>query len=248
MGKLVSVVSLTPEALYLQLGSLVAEMPDLTNGPITPEMNQWLGRAIALIKQNDPFDLNVVALQTYSRNLNTVAREQNAQAIAAIVHEALAKAELAAPAAVQGTFIAVGHTYDAYAAVSKVLGTAKTDVLMIDPYADEKVLRDCALSAPDAVSVRILADAEYYYQSLKPAAENWARQFGSTRPLAVRLTAPRLLHDRSILVDSGTAWTLGQSFKDLAMRSHTALVRLNPEAEALMIATCETMWNAATPL
>jgi hypothetical protein len=34
---------------------------------------------------------------------------------------------------------------DAYAAVSKVLGTAKTDVLMIDPYADEKVLRDYSL-------------------------------------------------------------------------------------------------------
>jgi hypothetical protein len=223
-------------------------MPDLANGPITPEMNRWLGRAIALIKENDPFDPNVNALRTYSRNLNSAIRQINAQGIAAIVHEALAKAELAAPAAVQGTFIAVGHTFDAYAAVSKVLVTAKSDVLLIDPYADEKVLTDYALSTPDAVSVRILADAHYYYRSLKPAAENWERQFGSNRPLAVRLTAPKLLHDRSILVDSATAWTLGQSFKDLARRSHTALVRLNPEAEALMIATCETMWIAAKPL
>lgn len=42
---------LTPEALYLQLGSLVAEMPDLENGPITQEMNRWLGRAGALVKE-----------------------------------------------------------------------------------------------------------------------------------------------------------------------------------------------------
>jgi hypothetical protein len=40
----------SPEALYLQLGNLVAEMPDLANGPITPEMNRWLGRAAALVE------------------------------------------------------------------------------------------------------------------------------------------------------------------------------------------------------
>jgi hypothetical protein len=43
-------VSLTPEALYPQLGSLIAEMPDLAHGPITPAMNQWLGRAVALVE------------------------------------------------------------------------------------------------------------------------------------------------------------------------------------------------------
>ena len=43
-------VSLTPEQLYLQLGSSVAEMPDLASGPITPEMNSWLGRAAALVE------------------------------------------------------------------------------------------------------------------------------------------------------------------------------------------------------
>jgi hypothetical protein len=223
-------------------------MPDLANGPITPEMNRWLARVLALVSQNDPLDRNISTFRTSYQFLNTVNRRHNAQTIAAIVHEALAKAELAAPAAAQGTFIRVGHTFDAFAAVSKVLVTAKTDVLMIDPYADEKLLTDYALLAPDAVSVRILSDAQYYYKSLKPAAEKWVHQFGSTRPLAVRLTAPKLLHDRSILVDSATAWSLGQSFKDLAARSHTALVRMDPASEALMIAACMTMWNAATPL
>ena len=36
-----------PEVLYLQLGRLVVSMPELRgNAPITPEINQWLGRAI----------------------------------------------------------------------------------------------------------------------------------------------------------------------------------------------------------
>ena len=240
-------MSLTPEAFYLQLGGLVAEMPDLANGPITPEVNRWLARATALISQNDPFDTNITLLRSSSQFL-TVNRTYSAQAIAAIVHEALAKAELAAPAAVQGTFIAAGHTFDAFAAVIKVLGTAKVDVMMIDPYASEKVLTDYAVLAPDQVSVRLLTDQADYKKSLKPALEHWLKQFGSTRPLSVRLAAPTTLHDRLILIDGSTAWTLGQSFKDLVTRSHTSLVRTDPEPGARKIAAYEAMWNAATPL
>lgn len=62
--------------------------------------------------------------------------------------------------------------FDTFAAVSKVLCTAKTDVLMIDPYADEKMRWHYALSGPDQVQVRVLPDDYYYKQSLKPAAES----------------------------------------------------------------------------
>jgi hypothetical protein len=72
---------------------------------------------------------------------------------------------------VQGTFIAAGHSFDAFTAVSRVLGTAKTDVLIVDPYADEKVLINYAVLAPEQVSVRLLADQGYYRKALKPAAE-----------------------------------------------------------------------------
>ena len=64
----------------------------------------------------------------------------------------------------------------------------------------------------------------------------------------LRLAAPRTLHDRVRLVDRSTAWTLGQSFKDLATRSHTTLVRLDPEPGTLKIAAYEQMWIAAAPL
>ena len=184
-----------------------------------------------------------------AQQLNTAIRAQNAQAIAAIVHEALAKAELKAPAAVQGTFIAAGHTFDAFAAVSRVLGTAKTDVLMVDPYADEKALMDYAVLAPDQVSVRLLADQADY----KKVSQACRRTLGAavwrpTRPLSVRVAAAKTLHDRLISLDGATAWTLGQSFKDMVARSHTSLVRMDPESGSRKIAAYETMWNAAVPL
>jgi hypothetical protein len=190
--------------------------------------------------------------------------------------------------AVQGAFIAAGQSFDAFAAVGKVLSTAKSDVLMIDPYADATVLWDYAVAAPEQVSVRVLADAAHPQPSLKPAAERWMKQFGPTRPLtvaapeqvsvrvladaahpqpslkpaaerwmkqfgptrplSVRLAAARTLHDRAILVDRTTAWTLGQSFKDLVARAHTTLSRLDREQGALKIAAYEDMWAAATPL
>jgi hypothetical protein len=39
------IVSLTPEALYFQLGSLVAEMPDLAHGLLGQKLRRASGRA-----------------------------------------------------------------------------------------------------------------------------------------------------------------------------------------------------------
>ena len=39
-----------PEALYHQLGHLVATVPDLSTYPLAPETREWLGRAAALIE------------------------------------------------------------------------------------------------------------------------------------------------------------------------------------------------------
>src|SRR5262245_18452941 len=119
---------------------------------------------------------------------------------------------------------------------------------MVDPYADATVLWEYAVAAPEQVSVRVLADPAHLQPSLKPAAARWTKQFGATRPLGVRLAPAWALHDSAILVDRATAWTLGQSFKDLVARAHTTLSRLERESCALKIAAYEPMWLAATPL
>jgi hypothetical protein len=96
-------MSRTPEALYLQLGSLVAQMPDLAHGPNTPEMNRWLGRAVTVAEMILRGDLaDIAMLRTAANNLSGTLRESNAQTITAIIHGALAKAELNAPAALSG--------------------------------------------------------------------------------------------------------------------------------------------------
>jgi hypothetical protein len=241
-------MSLSPEELYLQLGNLVAEMPELGSGPITAEVNMWLGRACALVEEGGD-TVATSQLKVACQFLTGPTRDLNAQQIATLVHTALAKAELNAPARVQGKFIAAGHTLDAYAAVGRVLGGAKTDVLMIDPYADMKIVTHYAVAAPNTVQVRILADTEYHKSTLKPAAEEWAQQFGQSRaPLEVRLAPARTLHDREIIVDGVDVFVLGQSFNALAQRAHTSIVRADAETAALKVAAYRDIWQNATTL
>jgi hypothetical protein len=234
----------SPEALYLQLGNLVAEMPDLANGPTTPEMNRWLARAAALVELAPCDGATLATFRAAALSLHGMLRETHAQTIALIVHQALAKAEILAPAASQGSFITAGNTFDAIAVIGKALGEAKTDVLMVDPYADHTALTVYGVMAPEAVSVRLLAKTGRA-NLLKPAVVGWVEQFGKTRPLAVRLAPSESLHDRLIVVDGKTGWALGQSFNKLAERAHTTLVRVPQEIASEKIAAYEAMWASA---
>lgn len=104
------------------------------------------------------------------------------------------------------------------------------------------MLTDYAVLSPENVSVRVLAEAAYN-KSLKPAAAHWTQQM--TQPLEVRISAPRTLHDRAIMIDGKVAFSPGQFFKDLVARSDTTLVRLPEDAGKHKIEAYELMWATA---
>lgn len=86
-------------------------------------------------------------------------------------------------------------------------------MLIVDPYLDEVVLTDFAMSAGPRVNLRLMADEATVKPSLTPAVQHWSGQHGATRPLAARLAPTRTSHDRAIFVGSKTAWTPTQSLK-----------------------------------
>ena len=229
------------EEFYLELGGLMATMPELGSGAGTYEINHWLARVVALLKSSG-------GLTEAIHVEDGAVWAGKTEMIANIMHLALATAEHAAPPSVRGAVIAVGNTLDAYMAVRKVLSTAKSDVLLVDPYAGAKVLTDYAVLASDKVAVRLLTNEAEYELSLIPAAERWAQQLGRYRKLTVRLAAGQTLHDRLILVDSANGWVLEQSFNTLAKRKHTSLIRMRPEAAQRKIAIYAEIWNDAKTL
>lgn len=242
-------MTIDPESLYLQLGQLVAEMPKLDGtGPITPDINRWLGRAALLVEATGG-RVDAISLKSASDMLNTIIRDTNAQQIAAVVYRALAVAEANAPATTRGAFVGVGAALDALQVVGKVLAEAKRDVLLVDAYMDAKVLTDFAPMAAEGVVIRLLADSfSTKPDALLPAVTRWTQQFGTTRPLDVRLSTPRALHDRLILADGAMVWSLTQSLKDFAGRSPALVQRIDVNLTAQKVDFYEKVWTAATPL
>jgi hypothetical protein len=243
-------MTLNPESLYRQLGRLLEEMPGLANwgagagGTLTDEAHRWLGRADALVQETGDVR-DSVEFRMGAANLDRASRPQGIEQIKRVLYRALAAAELSAPPAARGAFIPVGSSFDAFAAISKILQTAKRDVFVVDPYMDETALTEFGLAVPERLSFRLLADQKDHKPTLTPAAQKWASQYGGTRPLAVRLAAPRTLHDRAIFIDGSGAWTLTQSLKDFAKRSPAEIVRADDTA-ALKIAAYEGVWSGAS--
>lgn len=242
-----------PEALYRQLGQLVADMPrDLSGpGPISADTHHWLGRAAALVEESadDILQREQIAFTVASDSLHGALQQQNAHRIVAILHRALARAELKAPAAARGAFIAVGAAFDLFQVIGKLLREATKDVLIVEAYMDATVLTDFAPLAAEGVAIRLLTDSFYTKAgTLQPPVERWVKQYGATRPLAVRITAPRLLHDRLIFIDGARTWSLSQSFKDFARRSPGSVLRVEAEIAKQKLDAYEQMWAGAQPL
>lgn len=239
-------MSLDPENLYRRLGRLIETMPELSTQPTSSKIHLWLAQAHALVMETGNI-ADAAMLTVEVSHLNTGAWGNAVHNITAIVFRALAKAELNAPPGVGGMFIPVGNSFDAFAAISKILKSATHDVLIVDAYMDETALTEFGIAVPENVRLRLLTDKEYYYSTLEPAIKKWIEQYATKRPIEVRLTVKKTLHDRSIFIDNAISWSITQSFKDIAKRSPAEIIRSDDNAEQ-KIAVFEEIWNRSTPL
>jgi hypothetical protein len=236
------------ESLYLMLGHLISEMPDFSDmGRTTQEQNAWLGRACALIEAGGD-NADIADMKSMVGNMDTSLRYRNLQAISAILHATLARLELQLPVGAKGAFIPAGNAFAALAALSKVLRLAATDLLIVDPYMDEKTLIDYAGLATAGVTIRLLADAAYVKPTLRTATTAWLAQYSTSRPLEARLTPARTLHDRLVIVDGKTVYTLTQSLNAFAARAPASVVRVDPETSAIKVPAYAAIWAGASPL
>jgi hypothetical protein len=243
-----------PETLYRQLGQLATQLPtDLfKEGPISADTHRWLGRASVLIAEASTGAADIMDPITFtvaSNGLGGLIRNQNAHEIIAVLHRALARAEALAPAAAQGAFISVGAEFDTIQVVSKVLRAAKTCALIVDPYMDSKILTDFAILAEKGVSIHLLSDGKSADSGgLVPAANRWIKQYGDDRPLEIRETSPRALHDRLIVIDNREVWALSQSLKDFVNRSPATVLRVEGEPGTLKREAYAEIWTQAKPI
>jgi hypothetical protein len=236
-----------PQAIYVQLGRLLEAPPNLSASPRSEEGHRWLGRAYALIIELRDvallasLDMAIRNLESPNANIHHQAKEE----VFTLLHRALAIAELRAPVAAQGAFIPAGGAFDALAAIGKVLASAKSEALIIDPYMDETVLTDFAPMIREGVQIKLLSDQHDHKASLKPAVERWRAQHKTTRPLEARLALARTLHDRLIVVDTRNVHILTQSLNAFAARAPASIVRVDDETANLKIVAYDSIWMGA---
>jgi hypothetical protein len=236
------------EALYAQLGRLIETMPDLkAMGPLSAETLRWLGRAHALIGEAEG-GMQQVEFQQHINTLNQY-RQSGAERIAGQLYRALATVELEVPASFAGAFIPAGNTFDAMAAATRIFALAKVELLIVDPYLDEKIFIEFAPFVPVGVKLRLLSDEAGHKERLAQALKKWLHQNGSTHPVEARAAPARTLHDLLVAVDRTLVWTVGQWFNALAVRAPTSFVKSNAETAAEKVrAYGEDIWNSATVL
>lgn len=152
------------------------------------------------------------------------------------------------PPGARGAFVPLGDHFDALRAITDVMQGANRDLLIVDPYADDSVLRRFAGLAREGVKLRVLRDNRFRDcgARLHVAKEAWVQQYGDTRPLEIRSAAVNTLHDRFIAQDGETIFLVSQSLKDLALRSPATIQKADVEIATEKIHAYEAMWaNAA---
>jgi len=236
------------QSLYVQLGRLAESIPNFKGPrPFPITTHQWLARLHALLNAAAR-NVDANRVENLTRSMATSASDTEVHEIYSILFRTLAAAEVEAPASSQGAFIPVGNAFDALAAIGKVFKEATTDLLIVDPYLDEKVLTDFALQVSEGVSIRLLSDSSSYKATLVPAVARWTKQYGPKRPLLARLAPSKALHDRLVIADNSKTWVLTQSIKDFAARSPASITRSDDEAAALKVGAYQSMWDLSAPL
>ncbi|MGA9442040.1 MAG: hypothetical protein WBV18_01230 [Methyloceanibacter sp.] len=245
----------TPETLYQRAGILLSDVPNFERqGTLSDVEDQWLAAAIAVIESASKivtvpdvleiFDAKYAAKVVVSQTTNAYLRATNARALISVLRRVLGRLELQVQTEIVGAYVPAGDVDEAYKAVGDVLKTAANDILLVDPFADETILNAYADLAPDHIIVRILTDPDRYKPTLKTAHELWKRKYRDKRPLDVRL-AKAPLHDRLIILDGERAWTVTQSFKDLAATHPATIVSTPNEIADLKIKAYQNIWGDA---
>ncbi|KQR75783.1 hypothetical protein [Rhizobium sp. Leaf341] len=239
---------MNPEQLYVSLQRHIEAVPDFNSGAMTTDAKRWLARTFALVQESGDLTDTARTRTITARLGSEYELTDDVPDLMDILYRAAAVAEVRAPASAQGAFINAGNAFDAMIAVGRVLTAATVSVRIVDPYMDEKALTDFAMLANEGVAIELLADATAVKASLKPASTRFTTQFATTRPLDARLSPSRALHDRLIVIDGTTVWSLTQSLNAIAARSPASIIRVDGDASALKIQAYEAFWHAATPL
>lgn len=235
------VADLSDEKLLAEVDDIIRSMPPHKSIHQRTEENfAWFGRASAAMRQWD--SIQAVLFDGHITNIgqsNAMLSEHGYRGVSTMLHTARQDLLLrtVGPSSIG---INEGRVFDYFDALRKVIETARSDVLFVDPYLDaEFVSRYLPHIAP---SVRIRLMTHRYLDKLVPAVQSFVSQ--NNVPIEIRSASG--LHDRYVFVDECQCYQSGASFKDGAVKSPTTLTQI-VDAFQTVYADYQAKWDAAVP-
>lgn len=226
------------------LGRLLASMPHLETCELTNRgVQEWLGEATAAVESVGDL-MDSVSFKS-SVDFLQMIRETNAHKIRAILNRSLARAQALLPKTPAAAFIKSGDKFSAFTTIADIVRTAAKDVLIVDPYMEDRALRDYGPAVPEGVTFRLLANKKRQNDVLVPAAGAWSATHASRRPLSVRRANASALHDRFIAIDGAQVWLMSQSLNGFAEHGPATVVRFDDALAIDKLAAYQVIWDAA---
>jgi len=225
---------------------LLAELEDiLRNTPSrqtifqeTDENYSWFGRAAAALEAWDMAKGIIARIQIDNiQNPMGLISEGGLRKTLTTLHQARHQLRMKTTGPLSVS-VSTGEIFDYFDEIRKILETANSDVLFVDPYLDAEFVSRYLPNIKSGVSIRLLARERL--QTLLPSVNAYRVQ--SQQLIEVR-SAPGF-HDRYIFVDRNSCYQSGASFKDGAKKSPTTVTQIT-DAFTAMHSTYEDMWSNA---
>lgn len=239
--------ALPAEQLLVEVQDVIRSMPGARDFSVNPDKCiPWLGRASAAMNQWDAarsmvhFEPEVRRYAQLQANADRVNFTPFRQSLLMLLHQAEGDLRLRTTGPLS-VGVAAGRVFEYFDELRKLIESAKSDLLIVDPYLDAEFVSRYLAFVSDGTSVRMLARERV--STLKPAVAAFVAQAG----LSVEVRTVGGFHDRYLFVDEQACYQSGASFKDGAKKTPTVLVQIT-DAFAGVKATYEQLWASAVPV
>ena len=235
------------DQLLLEIQDIIRSMPSAQEfGSHPDKCIPWLGRASAAMVQWDairsiahfePEVQSYARLQADRGRVNFIPFHQK---LLMLLHQAESDLRLRTTGPLS-IGVPAGRVFEYFDELRKLIETARTDLLLVDPYLDADFVSRYLPFVAAGTKVRMIARERL--STLQPAVEAFSAQSG----LSVELRTAGGFHDRYLFVDGQACYQSGASFKDGAKKAPTVLVQIT-DAFASVQATYEQLWAAGAPV
>jgi hypothetical protein len=231
---------MSPEQLRAEIEDLLRTLPGSNDFYERSDIaNEWIGRAKAVIREwHSPRALGIDTHVMETSDGRTPTMRRGVGGLVSLLQEARHSLRLRSltPTAIVVPPLSPFTYFDE---LRKLLETATSDVLFVDPYLDSNFVSRYLPHVKHGVQIRLLARKNV--AALVAAVDMFSKQYGTT--IGVR-SAAKDLHDRFVFIDRRTAYQSGASFKDGAANASTTLTEM-VDAFTAIASIYEQLWSAA---